>query len=177
MVWFEINGWQASASCFVLGSAFVGSLYLLRLVARPIHDLAHEDPRQIKARFACVGLVSAASPLMLLFWAGGDGPTGPTGLGYLEWAGVRSEGLLPALVLPLSLAVTLFLGPLVGSALSLLHHRAERPGRSVPLTFVFPNLSTERYARARNLLVAPLAEEIVFRALMAPLLVRALPLL
>lgn len=76
----------------------------------------------------------------------------------LPLLGVRLPSLAPAALLPLLLAATLYLGPLL--YLSICQHARCQHTLWQPKTI----------HTARDVLVAPLAEEWVFRACMVPLL-------
>ncbi|XP_039996494.1 CAAX prenyl protease 2 isoform X2 [Xiphias gladius] len=83
--------------------------------------------------------------------------------------GIRFEGLIPAIILPLVLTMVLFLGPLMQLAMD------------CPWTFIdgirvafdpwFWMLCFSDMRWLRNQVVAPLTEELVFRACMLPMLV------
>ncbi|TRY55345.1 hypothetical protein DNTS_020899 [Danionella cerebrum] len=70
--------------------------------------------------------------------------------------GIRLEGLIPAIILPLLLTMVLFLGPLIQLAM-------DYP--------CFWTLCLSDMRWLRNQVVAPLTEELVFRACMLPMLV------
>ena len=103
----------------------------------------------------------------------------------LQLLGLRPAGLLPALAAPLALTACLFAGPLLLLAwparpsyaretlLSLPRLQARPPCALHPLPQSHSSLITIHIAGAqvlRNVLVAPLTEEFVFRACMAPML-------
>jgi prenyl protein peptidase len=183
----------ALCGCGGLACLFVGGLYLLP--AR-IRRLPYADPRQVRARFLSTALTCAVAPLALLLWrvpadegARGRGVEAPS---LAALIGLRSEGLLSASVLPLASMVSLFAGSLLDLALLFRSRRraaAARPqgeaGKALsgappapPLIErldelagdLFPGLPASGVERWRNLAVAPLAEELVFRSCMGALL-------
>ncbi|XP_048021272.1 CAAX prenyl protease 2 isoform X1 [Megalobrama amblycephala] len=129
--------------------------------------IVRDHPNTIKRRFISVLCVSAVSPLVVLAWTHymKVRPSPPL------WAllGIRLEGFLPATLLPLTLTMVLFLGPLTQLAI-------ESPRG------LFHDVKTALNSRSwskcvkdlrwlRNHVVAPLTEEFVFRACMIPMLV------
>jgi len=117
-----------------------------------------DDPEVIKRRFLSVGCVCAVSwvPLYLERLRGGGGEGVLQAAPLSELLGIRAGGLAQAVALPLMLTSALFLGPLLTKALHAWEHGASSSEADLVL--------------ARNLVVAPLTEEFVFRACMAPLL-------
>ncbi|XP_068612019.1 CAAX prenyl protease 2 [Brachionichthys hirsutus] len=153
--------WVSVLSCLLLACSYVGSLYVWK------SDLPRDHPTVIKRRFTSVLVVSGLSPLFVLAWREFTGiRTGPS---LLALMGMRFEGLVPAIVLPLLLTMVLFLGPLTQLLLD------------CPWTFVdgmrlvfdpwFWTLCLGDMRWLRNQVVAPLTEELVFRACMLPMLV------
>ena len=114
----------AVLACLGLAAVFVGSLYV---APARIRALPHDDPRQIRQRATALACVCVAAVAFAWWWCGGDGGGGG-GLSAAELLGLRAEGFLPALVLPLGLTVVLFQGALLHKAwehaeyqLSLIH--------------------------------------------------------
>mmetsp|Transcript_17612 Transcript_17612/g.21686 ORF Transcript_17612/g.21686 Transcript_17612/m.21686 type:complete len:305 (-) Transcript_17612:982-1896(-) len=170
-MWFDISLPTAVAGCLGIASSFVGSLYLL---PRSIQNLSHDNPTRIWYRFGAVSLVCVGTPVALFLL----GKTGTTGMPMLEWIGIRKEGLVSATVLPLGLFVTLFLGPIAHHTFSYFQEPVivGRDKNTSLLEFLnefFPNFSSNSAAQLRNILVAPISEELCFRACMAPLLLSA----
>ncbi|XP_041638425.1 CAAX prenyl protease 2 [Cheilinus undulatus] len=147
--------------CLLLACAYVGSLYVWR------SHLPRDHPTVIKRRFTSVLIVSGLSPLFVWTWREFTGIT--TGPSFFALMGIRFEGLIPAVVLPLLLTMVLFLGPLMQLAMD------------CPWTFMdgirvafdpwFWALCVSDMRWLRNQVVAPLTEELVFRACMLPMLV------
>lgn len=148
-------------SCLLLACSYVGSLYVWR------SDLPRDHPAVIKRRFTSVLIVSALSPVFVWTWKEFTGVTpGPS---LLALMGIRFEGLIPAVILPLLLTMVLFLGPLIQQA-------ADCPwgfmdGLRVAFDPCFWALCFSDMRWLRNQVVAPLTEELVFRACMLPMLV------
>uniref|UniRef100_A0A8C7VMM4 CAAX prenyl protease 2 n=1 Tax=Oncorhynchus mykiss TaxID=8022 RepID=A0A8C7VMM4_ONCMY len=185
--------WVSVLSCLLLACSYVGSLYVWR------SDLPRDHPAVIKRRFTSVLIVSALSPVFVWTWKVYTGVMpGPS---LLALMGIRFEGLIPAIILPLLLTMVLFLGPLIQLAMDCpwgfmdgirvaLGERLSRayysPNMVITALFWRPSLSlplpppTDPWFWAlclrdmrwlRNQVVAPLTEELVFRACMLPMLV------
>ncbi|XP_028356886.1 CAAX prenyl protease 2 isoform X9 [Physeter macrocephalus] len=129
--------------------------------------LLHRDhPAVIKRRFTSVLVVSSLSPLCVLLWRELTGIQPGTSL--LTLMGFRLEGIFPAALLPLLLTMILFLGPLMQLSMDCPCDLAD--GLKVVL-------APRSWARCltdmrwlRNQVIAPLTEELVFRACMLPML-------
>lgn len=84
-------------SCLLLACSYVGSLYVWR------SDLPRDHPAVIKRRFTSVLIVSGLSPLFVWAWREFTGVrTAPS---LLALMGIRFEGLIPAIILPLLLTM------------------------------------------------------------------------
>ncbi|KAK5876190.1 hypothetical protein CesoFtcFv8_027185 [Champsocephalus esox] len=121
--------WVSVLSCLLLACSYVGSLYVWR------SDLPRDHPAVIKRRFTSVLIVSGLSPLFVWTWRQLTGVR--TGPALLSLMGIRFEGLIPAILLPLMLTMVLFLGPLMQLAMDCpleLHGRV--PGGHRPLVLV-----------------------------------------
>ncbi|XP_056298558.1 CAAX prenyl protease 2 [Pseudoliparis swirei] len=153
--------WVSVLSCLLLACAYVGSLYVWR------SDLPRDHPTVIKRRFTSVLVVSGLSPLFVLAWREfTDVRTGPS---LLALMGIRLEGLIPAVLLPLALTMVLFLGPLMQLAMDCPWSFMDGVRVALDPWFWMLCLSDMRWLR--NQVVAPLTEELVFRACMLPMLV------
>lgn len=111
-------------------------------------------------------MVSSLSPLCVLLWRELTGIQPGTSL--LTLMGFRLEGIFPAALLPLLLTMILFLGPLMQLSMDCPCDLAD--GLKVVL-------APRSWARCltdmrwlRNQVIAPLTEELVFRACMLPML-------
>lgn len=144
--------WSVSASLF-LSVSYVASLYIWRSK----YDRDH--PETIKRRFVSAFGTLWLSPAVVYLLA--DERIMSRGL----WAaiGVRSEGLLAAATLPLLLTAALFLGPLAVMATSRTHLHLYLNWRAGLSNLIW----------WRNHVVAPLTEELTFRACMLPVLLGA----
>ncbi|XP_073665334.1 CAAX prenyl protease 2 isoform X17 [Tursiops truncatus] len=152
--------WVSVFSCLSLACSYVGSLYVWK------SELPRDHPAVIKRRFTSVLVVSSLSPLCVLLWRELTGIQPGTSL--LTLMGFRLEGIFPAALLPLLLTMILFLGPLMQLSMDCPCDLADR------LKVV---LAPRSWARCltdmrwlRNQVIAPLTEELVFRACMLPML-------
>ena len=137
----------SSAVLAALGFAgsFVLSLYLADV------RLPRNHPTTIKRRIIAVSAVTVTSPLILTLLA----DSVPNITSVLNTLGFKWNSLLPAVLVPVGLILILYAGPLLQSLTTdgILHH-----------------LKGERHdIMLRNYLVAPVAEEIVFRSCIVPL--------
>ncbi|XP_007567957.2 CAAX prenyl protease 2 [Poecilia formosa] len=153
--------WLSVLSCLLLACCYVGSLYVWR------SDLPRDHPLVIKRRFTSVLIVSGLSPLFV--WAWREFTAVKTVSPLLALLGIRLEGFIPAIVLPLLLTMVLFLGPLM--QLSMDSPWSFTDGVRVVLDPCFWTLCLSDMRWLRNQVVAPLTEELVFRACMLPMLV------
>lgn len=183
--------WVSVFSCLSLACSYVGSLYVWK------SELPRDHPAVIKRRFTSVLVVSSLSPLCVLLWReltgiqvrrrrgrGQEGedlrglleesktdasfPVAQPGTSLLTLMGFRLEGIFPAALLPLLLTMILFLGPLMQLSMDCPCDLAD--GLKVVL-------APRSWARCltdmrwlRNQVIAPLTEELVFRACMLPML-------
>uniref|UniRef100_A0A8C7B7Z0 CAAX prenyl protease 2 n=1 Tax=Neovison vison TaxID=452646 RepID=A0A8C7B7Z0_NEOVI len=129
-------------------------------------SLRRDHPAVIKRRFTSVLVVSSLSPLCVLLWRELTGIQPGTSL--LTLMGFRLEGIFPAALLPLLLTMILFLGPLMQLSMDCPCDLTD--GLKVVL-------APRSWARCltdmrwlRNQVIAPLTEELVFRACMLPML-------
>ncbi len=143
----ELSCAGATAACFGLASVFVLSLYAVDT------GLSRNHPDTVKRRVAVILAVCAIAPLYVWAWSDGGGKGKPLPLVL----GIQSRGLLPAVILPLLLVLVLFFGPILQTVTS---------GESI-----VDSITSERSdLNIRNYIVAPFAEEFIFRACMVPLL-------
>uniref|UniRef100_A0A8C4X1I7 CAAX prenyl protease 2 n=1 Tax=Eptatretus burgeri TaxID=7764 RepID=A0A8C4X1I7_EPTBU len=147
-------------ACFTLACLYVGSLYVWK------NDLHRDHPDVIRRRFTSVLLVSALSPFYLWLWSDG---MDKTWVNLLNSMGCRSEGLISASVLPLLLTMVLFLGPILQQFLDCPWSFTDGLKVAVDPKIWVICLTDIRWMR--NHVVAPLTEELVFRACMLPILV------
>jgi len=133
---------------------FVASLYIWK------NDKDRDNPETIRRRFISMAFCCIISPLVLVAFVHyfDQGKAN-----YLAWLGFSPVGFLPALIFPLTLTGTLFLGPLVDELI--LHPDHDTYSLSAFVDF-FCDLRN-----IRNYVVAPLAEELVFRVCILSILV------
>ncbi|XP_056657254.1 CAAX prenyl protease 2 isoform X5 [Monodelphis domestica] len=154
--------WVSVCSCLSLACSYVGSLYVWK------SDLPRDHPAVIKRRFTSVLIVSSLSPLCVLLWRELTGLQ--PGIPLFTLMGFRLEGIFPAALLPLLLTMILFLGPLIQLSMDwpwpwdLVNGLK---GALAPQAWV-QSLTDMRWLR--NQVIAPLTEELVFRACMLPML-------
>nr|XP_053646484.1 CAAX prenyl protease 2-like [Cherax quadricarinatus] len=145
-------------ACFFLSFLYVGSLYVWTATQ------GRDHPSTIKKRCISVFLMTIVSPFFVI-WFGSEDSEEVT---LWSQMGLRWEGLIPALVLPMILTFILFLGPLVQSHLT------------VPVTYTLHMYLDPLYWYNtvqnpiwwRNQVVAPFSEEFTFRACMLPILLQ-----
>ncbi|XP_053304973.1 CAAX prenyl protease 2 [Spea bombifrons] len=160
----EQAGWLCGFSvlcCLTLACSYVGSLYVWK------SELPRDHPTVIKRRFTSVLIVSSLSPLFICVWKQLTGIKTDASLLYLM--GFRFEGIISATILPLLLTMILFLGPLVQLSLDCPWDFLD--GLKVALDPRFWLLCVTDMRWLRNQVIAPLTEELVFRACMLPMLV------
>lgn len=138
--------------CFLFAILFVISLYLADI------GLPRDHPLTIRRRMLAVGVVCAIIPLLL--WLLSESEPGDQSL--LAVMGVRWGLLEPILAVLVStvLVLVLYVGPIMAAIWS------NEGGASL----LEPLENERRDVMLRNFVVAPLAEELVFRACMFPLL-------
>jgi prenyl protein peptidase len=150
----------AGAAALLVPVIFVASLYA---IPSRLRALPRDDPTHVAARFAALSVAALVAPVpfVLLLRAGGIG--GSVGGAPSAWQalGVAADcnGVLSALA-PVALTATLFLGPLVEFAVT-------------SCACAAAHAAQHRIIVARNLAVAPVVEEWVFRASLLPLLALA----
>eukprot|EP00468_Gymnochlora_sp_CCMP2014_P011408 CAMPEP_0167746730 /NCGR_PEP_ID=MMETSP0110_2-20121227/3879_1 /TAXON_ID=629695 /ORGANISM="Gymnochlora sp., Strain CCMP2014" /LENGTH=115 /DNA_ID=CAMNT_0007631535 /DNA_START=140 /DNA_END=484 /DNA_ORIENTATION=+ len=109
-------------------------------------------------RFISMAFCCIVSPICVIvyiyYYSGGKA-------NVLTWLGISTEGLISALIFPLGLTATLFCGPLVDYALN---NRGEAFES-------LEGLMEFDLKMIRNFIVAPFAEELVFRTCILSLLV------
>ncbi|CAM9674167.1 unnamed protein product [Chrysoparadoxa australica] len=178
---FQLSPLQAWLACLMLSVCYVGSLFTLpaRLMALPRSDL-----RQVKARMRAVLAASLASVWFLALLSSGavDSVEGAT---IREWLGIARVNY-SCLLSCLSTTACLFTGPLVCAALMMLLRakytidqegmRQRRPTRISMPAAIWEAAQDRAFVEggkwpiARNLIVGPLTEELVYRACFIPLL-------
>lgn len=118
-----------------------------------------DHPSTVKKRFVSVSIVMMVSPVFVVLFLRPDTHS------ILELMGIRSMGLMPAIVLPLLLTATLFIGPL---SMQVVNGEIK--------VYTQPSYWAENIQNIlwiRNHIIAPLSEEFTFRACMMPLLLHS----
>ncbi|EMP25850.1 CAAX prenyl protease 2, partial [Chelonia mydas] len=126
-----------------------------------------DHPAVIKRRFTSVLIVSGLSPLFVWLWKELTGIK--PGISLLVLLGFRLEGIVPATLLPLLLTMVLFLGPLIQLSMDCPWDWVD--GLKVMFDPHFWVLCLSDMRWLRNQVIAPLTEELVFRACMLPMLI------
>ncbi|XP_059811256.1 CAAX prenyl protease 2 isoform X2 [Hypanus sabinus] len=148
-------------SCLLLACGYVGSLYVWR------SRLPRDHPTVIKRRFTSVLVVSALAPLWVWMWRQYTGfKTGPS---LLALMGIHLEGIFAAACFPLLLTMVLFVGPLIQLVMDYSWDLFDGLKMFLDPRCWVQCLADMRWMR--NQVVAPLTEELVFRACMLPMLV------
>ncbi|XP_071657665.1 CAAX prenyl protease 2 isoform X2 [Patagioenas fasciata] len=140
--------WAAVLACLSLACCYVGSLYVW---GSPL-------PRVL--------LVSGLAPALVWLWREHSGIKAEWSLPAL--LGLRLEGLLPATLLPLLLTMILFLGPLIQLSMDCSWRWSHGLRAALAPRSWLRFLGDVRWLR--NQVVAPVTEELVFRACMLPML-------
>lgn len=155
-MFLQLPGWASFLLSFGFACAFVGSLY----VWPKSSTLDRNDPIQVKRRFMSIGTVSILSPFLLFLFddSSREGPPLPV------WIGFRGRGFGLALILPLIVTMTLFLGPIV-------LYFMENSMRDLRRDISSYLNHTSVLLPLRDLVVAPFCEELVFRALICTSLI------
>ncbi|CAL4066315.1 unnamed protein product, partial [Meganyctiphanes norvegica] len=126
-----------------------------------------DHPSTIKKRCISVFFMTLISPFFILIF-GNDETKNKASL--WELMGIRSEGFLASLFLPLILTAILFLGPIVQS------HQNSSYAHTLQM-YCDPRYwysSAQNPIWWRNQVVAPFSEEFTFRACMLPLLLQCM---
>ena len=165
-MWLEVCPQQALSVSTLLSFLFVVSLYIWR--RSTLHD--RDDPTVIKQRLFSVVSVCLIAPIVMLQFARED-TAAKHGPPFSTWIGFSTRGLFYSATLPLLLTASLFLGPMY---LHFLHY----PSLSLLAAHArsyLSSLSSERVLliKARNLVLAPVCEEFIFRGCVISLLLAA----
>ena len=184
---------RATLYCSALSVAFVGSLYCL--VPSKIRQLDRDDARQIRWR-SFAALVVSGGAMASYHWLFCDVVVGG---GRGDNRDDETQATTPTIMLVNSLWATgsvllhttiLYFGPILTNAVQVYAYLQRSDGSASPYKLVslfyatyiqpkvralfHPRSDSERWVCLRNLVIAPLTEEIVFRACMVPVLESAL---
>lgn len=141
--------------CLLLVTIYVLSLYVWRCQYNRNH------PETIKRRFISVFVINIFSPFYLWFCIDKHHLEHHT---LWDLMGIRTDGLLLACCLPLLLTVIFFIGPLISNLQSnecTMCYEKQTCCHSVNFKDII---------WYRNIIVAPISEELTFRACLIPLL-------
>lgn len=150
---------SAVGACFGYATSFVLSLYLGDV------RLPRDHPATVRRRVWIISLLTVLAPPFLLFLSDNSSPN-PNALnfpGLLDTLGIRIHGITAAVLYPVLLVPLLYLGHITQQLLDVRSWEG--------FTSLFSFLWTERRDIVlRNYVVAPVAEEVIFRSCMVPLL-------
>lgn len=153
---FEVSFTQLSVPSAVSACLGLALLFVLSLYAVDV-GLPRNHPRTLRRRVSVVAAVCAACPLYVWLWADKNAVE-RGGLPLWTVLGFKWAGLVPAVLVAMVLVVVLYAGPLVQLATTKHWSLSE-------------HVWCERVDIClRNYVVAPFAEEFVFRACMVPVL-------
>ena len=162
----------------LFASIFVGSLYM---TSEDIRQLSHNNPIQIKQR-AVSTFVSCITCCILVYgWCTSTGNEKRVPVNQL--LGLRVVGVVPAAVLPLALTLLLFLGALVCKVCEYIaFQRIDNRASTSNATIIWPTITDAKnsitqyfstWPNIRTVVIAPVAEEFVFRACMAAVMLHS----
>lgn len=178
-MWLSLDPTVALLTAALLAAAFVLTLYAWR------HPVAwgRDHPVVIRQRMLSTAVTSAvavAAVWAMQFASSTPPPAGTSSPPVAEWIGVPTDlsSYPAALALPLLLTLSLFSGPLLASAMEACCDEQTGRLRFSPSALVSSLLSSwcvlwtpgEAWKSARNLIAAPIAEELVFRSAVLALL-------
>ncbi|OWZ16332.1 Prenyl protein protease [Phytophthora megakarya] len=167
---FSVTATTAVIACSCMAAAYVGVLYTL---PQAIRRLPRDHPTHILARFLLICIFCAICPFVLAVFYDHD----EASMSFAQWLGIRWEGLVQAVVVPLFATAVLFTGSLLANALRLLN--VSKQFHSNGLWFAIKNsalyysITHDQLPSLRTYVLGPLTEEFVFRSCMVPLLVCA----
>ncbi|CCI39962.1 unnamed protein product [Albugo candida] len=165
---FQLHPTVAVISCLCMAAAYVGVLYAL---PKNIRQLPRDHPTHIIGRLFLILILCTLCPFVLAAFSQQDDRS----LSFAEWLGIRSDGLLKALIIPVVITAVLFTGSLLSNGLRILNVSRQYPSNRLcnavrNSSFVYA-MTRERLPALRNYIVGPITEEFVFRSCMIPLLI------
>ena len=148
-----LSGSSVLSACLGLASLFVLSLYAVSA------GLPRNHPVTVRRRILAIVCVCSVAPAYLWAWSSADDDDAEP---LLRILGIKLDGIRWAIVSPLLLVSLAYLGPLI-------HYATLKEN---PFSELFGG--ERRDIELRNYVVAPFAEEFVFRACLVPLLTPSL---
>eukprot|EP01100_Stratorugosa_tubuloviscum_P011671 TRINITY_DN5254_c0_g1_i2.p1 TRINITY_DN5254_c0_g1~~TRINITY_DN5254_c0_g1_i2.p1 ORF type:complete len:283 (+),score=79.27 TRINITY_DN5254_c0_g1_i2:56-904(+) len=152
----RISSLEASFLCSSHALIFVLSLYIW---CEPL-SRSRDDIQIVKKRLISANLAWIVSLFLNYFYF-----SNLSFIDFLVFSGFKTESFLLALILPLFLVIILFLGPILMIYFEL--------GPNDFITNLVSIFKAPSVFTLRNIIVAPIAEEIVFRGCMCPLIIAA----
>ena len=140
-----MNPFYTLAAASFLAFIYVGSLYVWR------SDHERDNPITIRRRFLSAFCTVCVSPFVVYAFASKDALERNS---IFHVVGIRTEGLLNAIVIPLALTVVLFMGPIAVNMF--------RDNRSISQLQPWSD-TLQDLIFWRNHVVAPFTEEFTFR--------------
>ncbi|KAF6205522.1 hypothetical protein GE061_019695 [Apolygus lucorum] len=147
--------WLVVAECLTLSVAYVCSLYVWS------SPLNRDHPSTIKRRLVSVSVMGVVSPIFTYYCVSEELLAKHS---LWDLLGMRWPGMLAASAVPLLLTMFLFLGPLVVKT------QSESLAALAEPSYWVENLTSIYWLRDH--IIAPLSEELTFRASLLPLLVQ-----
>eukprot|EP00403_Amphidinium_massartii_P033265 CAMPEP_0178449040 /NCGR_PEP_ID=MMETSP0689_2-20121128/42321_1 /TAXON_ID=160604 /ORGANISM="Amphidinium massartii, Strain CS-259" /LENGTH=276 /DNA_ID=CAMNT_0020074297 /DNA_START=81 /DNA_END=908 /DNA_ORIENTATION=- len=145
--------------------SFVALLYLWRFFG--VYDEDRDDPGTIRRRFVSAFLCCCSSAVLIVALCGTP-PPGVPGLSVVELLGFQSDGLVWSCGSCFALIACLFAGPLTQELLAFSGRGHRGAVRRDP-----QEAARHKWVAMRNYILAPIAEEVVFRACLCRLWVGA----
>ena len=171
-------------ACFFIAFSYVVSLYM---IPAEIRKRRRDDPLHIQYRLIFSTFSTISSVVLLYFLSSKKLVTLP-GDSFLESIGFKLDRLLPSVVISFVLMIVFYLGPVTVHITMLVLksvYKIDKYGvimgsketnfveefmKQIDNTIASVNLRSQSLQNFRNLIFAPISEEIAFRALMIPLL-------
>ena len=173
-MWLFLSPFASLVLASLFAASFVLSLYVWRAALQANRD----DPAVIKQRITSTLVLCgmACAAVSILEWQPPAAALSELGVGpsLSTWLGFPSHSYPSALFAPPLLTASLFLGPLVVLLLEVVDEAAqnEQSLLAVVVGRIGSYAAAEcRWQSARNLIAAPLAEEILFRGVVLAILV------
>ena len=144
----SLNVWTSVSACCILSGLFVLSLYAVDI------GLSRDHPTTVKRRILAIGIVCLLAPCALFAYVRQLSSIS-VGL-FVTSLGLKWNGLIAAICFPTLLIFILYAG-------QFFHNLIDG-------TALFGHVAQRKDLILRNYVIAPFAEELIFRACMLPLL-------